>query len=66
MKSENSVGPRTDPCGTPWVILCISASFTAGYCHCASFSVARHHLWSIGAFRVTKRNLRLLNIINCH
>ena len=26
MKSENSVGPRTDPCGTPWVIMCISES----------------------------------------
>ena len=26
VKSENNVGPRTDPCGTPWVIMCVSES----------------------------------------
>ena len=26
MKSENNVGPRTDPCGTPLVIMSVSES----------------------------------------
>ena len=26
MKSKNNVGPRTDPCGTPWAIMCVLES----------------------------------------
>ena len=36
VKRENNVGPRTDPCGTPWVIMCVLESHPLILTNCLS------------------------------